>query len=87
MLEGGHGVIGYDNVNDYYDPSLKEARIKILEDYAKFTFFRNDLLDEEILAKMYKDYNPVKGNKEKRRKVEKELSESLRKQGHAVHYG
>ena len=40
-----------------------------------------------LRPKIYRDYNPVKGNKEKRRKVEKELSESLRKQGHAVHYG
>ena len=40
-----------------------------------------------LRPKMYKDYNPVKGNQEKRKKVEKELSESLRKQGHAVHYG
>jgi len=40
-----------------------------------------------LRPKIYRDYNPVKGDKEKRREVEKELAESLRKQGHAVHFG
>ena len=40
-----------------------------------------------LRPEMYKDYNPVKGNQKKRKKVEKELSELLRKQGHAVHFG
>ena len=39
-----------------------------------------------LRPKIYKDYNPVKGNKEKRENVEKKLAESLRKQGHAVHF-
>ena len=57
LLETGYDVIGYDNVNDYYDPDLKESRLAILRDYEKFTFFRNDLLDEQILTKVFDDHN------------------------------
>jgi len=57
LLETGYDVIGYDNVNDYYDPNLKEARLAVLNDYEKFTFFRNDLLDEQALAKVFDDHN------------------------------
>jgi UDP-glucuronate 4-epimerase len=58
LLETGYDVIGYDNVNDYYDPDLKEARLAILRNYEKFMFFRNDLLDEQVLAKVFDDHNP-----------------------------
>ena len=58
LLEAGHDVIGYDNVNDYYDPDLKEARLTILNDYEKFIFSRNDLLDEQSLAQVFEDHNP-----------------------------
>ena len=58
LLETGYDVIGYDNVNDYYDPNLKEARLAVLNDYEKFTFFRNDLLDEQTLIKVFNDHNP-----------------------------
>ncbi len=58
LLESGRVVIGYDNVNDYYDPNLKEARLAVLNDYEKFTFSRNDLLDEEALAKVFDDHDP-----------------------------
>ncbi|MEL6215376.1 MAG: NAD-dependent epimerase/dehydratase family protein, partial [Pseudomonadota bacterium] len=37
LLERGDTVIGLDCVNDYYDPSLKEARLKLLAEYDRFT--------------------------------------------------
>ena len=58
LLDTGHDVIGYDNVNDYYDPKLKEARLAVLNDYKNFTFFRNDLSDEQTLAKLFDDHSP-----------------------------
>ena len=58
LLETGYDVIGYDNVNDYYDPNLKEARLAILKDCGRFTFYRRDLIDEEALAKVFADHNP-----------------------------
>jgi UDP-glucuronate 4-epimerase len=58
LLEAGHNVIGYDNVNDYYDPSLKEARLAILKGRGRFTFYRKDLMDEQALTKVFADHNP-----------------------------
>ena len=43
ILELGGTVIGFDNLNDYYDVSLKEARLEILKKYDKFTFIKGDL--------------------------------------------
>ena len=36
LLAGGHNVLGVDNLNDYYDPALKEARLKQLRTFANF---------------------------------------------------
>jgi UDP-glucuronate 4-epimerase len=58
LLETGYDVIGYDNVNDYYDPELKEARLSVLKDHERFIFSRNDILDEQTLAKVFADHNP-----------------------------
>jgi UDP-glucuronate 4-epimerase len=45
LLQGGHRVVGLDSVNDYYDPSLKEARLAILRNDSNFSFERIDLAD------------------------------------------
>jgi UDP-glucuronate 4-epimerase len=45
LLARGERVIGVDNVNDYYDPALKEARLAVLEAELGFTFVRGDLAD------------------------------------------
>ncbi|MBH30506.1 MAG: capsular biosynthesis protein CpsI [Candidatus Marinimicrobia bacterium] len=58
LLEEGHDLIGYDNVNHYYDPSLKEARLKILSDWKTFKFYRKDLVDEQALAAVFDDNSP-----------------------------
>ena len=38
LLNDGYVVMGIDNMNDYYDVSLKEARLNLLSDYDNFTF-------------------------------------------------
>jgi len=43
LLDRGDEVIGVDNVNDYYDVNLKEARLKRLTDKAGFTEVRQDV--------------------------------------------
>lgn len=43
LLEEGHEVIGIDNLNDYYDPKLKEDRLSELSKYERFTFIKLDL--------------------------------------------
>lgn len=50
LLARGDEVVGYDSVTPYYDPSLKEARLKILEQIPGFTFIRGDILDRPKLA-------------------------------------
>jgi UDP-glucuronate 4-epimerase len=45
MLEAGERVIGVDNVNDYYDPALKRARLARLDAHPGFTFQQLDVAD------------------------------------------
>ena len=45
LLARGDEVVGLDNVNDYYDPNLKRARLTILERETKFRFVKMDLAD------------------------------------------
>ncbi len=46
LLEQGYQVIGIDNMNDYYDPRLKEGRLSILMDHGDFVFNKIDLKDK-----------------------------------------
>ncbi len=57
LLERGDSVIGLDCVNDYYDPSLKEARLKLLADYDRFTLERVALEDREGVERVFRDYD------------------------------
>lgn len=51
LLDRGDEVVGYDNMNAYYDPTLKEARLKILQGRKGFSFTKGDILDRPLLAK------------------------------------
>jgi UDP-glucuronate 4-epimerase len=55
LLERGDLVIGLDNLNDYYEVSLKEKRLNILKSYKRFTFYREDLANREGLARVFAD--------------------------------
>ena len=50
LLERGDEVIGLDTVSNYYDPSLKENRLKLLEGKKGFRFVRGDILDRKTVA-------------------------------------
>jgi UDP-glucuronate 4-epimerase len=52
-LEAGYRVIGFDNLNDYYDVGLKQSRLEILERHEAFTFFKSDLTNNEDLDKIF----------------------------------
>ncbi len=59
LLERGDDVVGIDNVNDYYDTSLKEARLKELEKIAaqsdgQYEFVRGDLANQNIVNDCFK---------------------------------
>ncbi|MDX1473224.1 MAG: NAD-dependent epimerase [Reinekea sp.] len=58
LLERGDEVIGVDNVNDYYDPSLKEARLDRLKHYDGFTEVRLSIEDRDGMEAVFKKYNP-----------------------------
>ena len=49
LLENNRQIVGYDNVNNYYDTKLKEDRIKILQQYPAFQFVHDDLCNNNIL--------------------------------------
>jgi UDP-glucuronate 4-epimerase len=57
LLQAGHDVVGLDNVNDYYDVSLKEARIEQLEKIAGFRLKRLDIADEKAINTLFADIN------------------------------
>lgn len=48
-----HDVIGIDNLNDYYDPNLKLARLDRLKDFNNFQFIKMDLSDRDAIANLF----------------------------------
>lgn len=58
LLEEGAQVIGFDNMNDYYEVSLKEARLEILRKFPKYTFVKGDLADKEAVFSLFEAYKP-----------------------------
>lgn len=53
LLERGDRVVGFDNLNDYYDVTLKEARLAQLEGREGFSFVRGDLADREGMSRLF----------------------------------
>ncbi|UZD59948.1 NAD-dependent epimerase [Shewanella algae] len=53
LCEAGFEVVGIDNLNDYYDVSLKQARLQKLADFNHFQFQRLDLADREAMAELF----------------------------------
>ena len=58
LLEKGNEVIGLDNLNDYYDPKLKLARLEMLKSHQTFTFVKEDLVNSEKLNEIFEKHNP-----------------------------
>ena len=57
LLEYDCTVIGYDNLNDYYEVQLKYDRLKDLEGREGYTFIKGDLADKEALGKLFQEYS------------------------------
>ena len=57
LCERGDEVIGIDNLNDYYDVSIKEARLEQLKKYSNFTFIKLDLADREGIAQLFAEHH------------------------------
>lgn len=60
LLERGDEVIGLDNLNDYYDVSLKIDRLARIKDHANYTDVRLDLADRAGIEALFKQHQPQK---------------------------
>ncbi len=59
LLQRGEKVIGVDNLNDYYDPSLKEARLAQLRDSKDFTFAHADIADRSAIEALFDQHADI----------------------------
>lgn len=51
-------VIGLDNMNDYYDVRIKEARLSELQKFENYTFIRGNLADKNLINRIFEQYHP-----------------------------
>lgn len=58
LLKRGDEVIGIDNLNDYYDPRLKHARLAQLVGYPNFKFTQGDIADRQIVEDLFAKEKP-----------------------------
>lgn len=58
LLHRGDEIIGLDNLNDYYDVALKQARLEQLQSHSGFTFKKNDIVDKEAINELFRVYKP-----------------------------
>ena len=58
LLEKGAVVIGFDNLNDYYDVSLKKDRLADLKKFERYTFIKGDLAEKSDVFRIFQEYRP-----------------------------
>jgi len=58
LLDDGIEVLGIDNINNYYDLNLKEARLKNLKAYKNFVFNKVDISNKKLIANSFNSFNP-----------------------------
>ncbi len=56
LLSQNYSVIGLDNLNEYYDVSLKEARLSVLLKHPNFTFVKGNLHDQPFVNRIFSDF-------------------------------
>ena len=60
LLKDGYNVVGYDNMNDYYDPKLKEDRVRDLEESGQdYRFIKGDLADKDMVFHLFEEIKPA----------------------------
>jgi len=57
-LVSDNKIIGFDNVNDYYDVNLKKYRLSQLNSHPNFTFIKGDLADKQAVDSIFEQYKP-----------------------------
>ena len=60
LLKDGFIVYGVDNINSYYDPALKQARLRQLQSHQNFSFDKLDISISAELNKAFEDFKPQK---------------------------
>jgi len=60
LLDDDYEILGIDNINDYYDPKLKYARLNQLSSYKNFTFDKIDITNKDLLSKSFQLFKPEK---------------------------
>jgi UDP-glucuronate 4-epimerase len=58
LLERGDDVIGFDSMNDYYDVTLKQARLARFIDHPKYTHVKGDLADRDAVERVFAEHKP-----------------------------
>lgn len=59
LLQDGYEVVGIDNLNDYYDPQLKKARLAILSQSRNFQFEKIDIKDKSGVDGVFEEHRPT----------------------------
>src|SRR5947207_8890238 len=57
LLARGEDVVGFDNLNSYYDIRLKEARLNQLRADPRFTFIRGELADASMVNELFRQHD------------------------------
>lgn len=50
-------IVGIDNLNDYYDVSLKEERLKMISTFKNFSFIKGDISDKSFIDKLFSEHH------------------------------
>ena len=61
LLRAGYRVVGIDNLNTYYDVSLKQARLALLKEHQHFHFTRIDIQDKAAIFAFFEAHSPYAG--------------------------
>ena len=59
LLREGHEVLGIDNLNDYYDVTLKKTRLEMLKSHNNFSFVLCDIADRENIHKLFRENHNI----------------------------
>lgn len=60
LLQAGGNVVGVDNLNDYYDVSLKKARLRELDNFGEFKFIKEDISNLEGMENIWAKHGPFR---------------------------
>ncbi|MGI6227652.1 MAG: NAD-dependent epimerase/dehydratase family protein, partial [Peptococcales bacterium] len=57
LLGQGLKLVGFDNLNDYYDVDLKQSRLDIMKGFENYSFIKGDLADKAAIDNIFREYN------------------------------